>query len=265
MRVAADVKTLVAAAESTPPALILVAADDPASGVFALKKLRAHPELREVPFVLVCDACSDALVAHALNSGMHDVWVGPLSPCVLKARVGALLRSQEEVLRLRAQVCVDELTGVFNRRGILGMLERETSRMSRLGTELGILLVDVDDFKQINDTYGHSTGDEVLRAIGGVLKQVIRRSDAAGRIGGDEFLVVLPDVDGLQAHQVAERIRLGISAIAIPDVQVCVGASIGVAVSQGHGVGTGRGLIDDADRSMYRRKRGSSGHIHAKA
>ena len=219
-----------------------------------IEELRMHPDIREVPFVMLCEESDRQLAVAALEAGIRDVWMGPLSPAELGARLRAQLRVQEEMRRLREQVCVDELTGIFNRRGILNMLERETNRLSHNGTPLGILLIDIDDFKHINDTYVHITGDEVLRAIGKVLHCSIRRSDAAGRIGGDEFLVVLPGVDEAQAHQVADRIRTGIEQIAIADSGVRVSASIGVAVSQAHGGSSGR-LIDDADRSMYRRKR----------
>lgn len=228
-----------------------------------LEELRTHPDVREVPFVMLCEENDRNLAVAALEAGIRDVWMGPLSHAELAARLRAQLRVQGEMRRLREQVCVDELTGIFNRRGILSMLERETNRLSHNGTPLGILLVDIDDFKHINDTYGHVTGDEVLRAIGKVLHCSIRRSDAAGRIGGDEFLVVLPGVDEPQAHQVAERIRAGIEQIAIPDSGVRVSASIGVAVSQAHGGSSGRGLIDDADRSMYRRKRRDTPFTHA--
>lgn len=250
-------------AEDKQPDLLLMAhVRGQPWNITRLEELRMHPDVREAPFVMLCEDSDRHLAVAALEAGIRDVWMGPLSSAELGARLRAQLRVQEEMRRLREQVCVDELTGIFNRRGILNMLERETNRLSHNGTPLGILLVDVDDFKHINDTYGHITGDEVLRAIGKVLHCSIRRSDAVGRIGGDEFLVVLPGVDEAQAHQVADRIRAGINDIAIADSGVRVSASIGVAVSQAHGGSSGR-LIDDADRSMYRRKRRDTPYAHA--
>jgi two-component system cell cycle response regulator len=230
-----------------------------------LDELRRHPDVRDSAFVMLCEDGDRNLAVAALEAGIRDVWMGPLSTAELAARLRAQLRVQGELRRLREQVCVDELTGIYNRRGILNMLERETNRLSHNGSQLGILLIDVDEFKHINDTYGHSAGDEVLRAIGKVLRCSIRRSDAAGRIGGDEFLVVLPGVDELQAYQVAERIRSGIDQLAFAGAGMHVSASIGVAVSESHG-GSGRGLLDDADRSMYSRKRQNTPFpTHAKA
>ena len=254
-------------AEDTQPDLVLLAhlRGQPWNQA-RLDELRRHPDVRDSAFVLLCEDGDRNLAVAALEAGIRDVWMGPLSSTELTARLRAQLRVQEELRRLREQVCVDELTGIFNRRGILSMLERETNRLSHNGTPVGILLIDVDEFKHINDTYGHGAGDEVLRAIGKVLRCSIRRSDAAGRIGGDEFLVVLPGVDELQAHQVAERIRAGIDQIAITGAGRGVSASIGVAVSQPHGGSSGRGLIDDADRSMYSRKRQNTPYPpHAKA
>jgi two-component system cell cycle response regulator len=253
-------------AEDGPPDLVLIALlrGQPWSQA-RLDELRRHPDVRDSAFVMLCEDGDRNLAVTALEAGMRDVWLGPLSTAELAARLRAQLRIQAELRRLREQVCVDELTGIFNRRGILNMLERETNRLSHNGSQLGILLIDVDEFKHINDTYGHSAGDEVLRAIGKVLRCSIRRSDAAGRIGGDEFLVVLPGVDELQAYQVAERIRAGIDQLTFAGAGMRVTASIGVAVSESHG-GSGRGLLDDADRSMYSRKRQNTPFpTHAKA
>jgi two-component system, cell cycle response regulator len=254
-------------AEDTQPDLVLLGHLRGQSWNQArLDELRRHPDVRDSAFVMLCEEGDRQLAVAALEAGVRDVWMGPLSPAELAARLRAQLRVQGELRRLREQVCVDELTGIYNRRGILSMLERETNRLSHNGTPLGILLIDVDEFKHINDTYGHTAGDEVLRAIGKVLQCSIRRSDAAGRIGGDEFLVVLPGVDELQAHQVAERIRAGIDKIAITGAGVRVSASIGVAISQPSSGSSGRGLIDDADRSMYSRKRQNTPYPpHAKA
>ncbi|HWN70170.1 MAG TPA: diguanylate cyclase [Haliangium sp.] len=258
-------------AEDTQPELILLAhLRGQTWNQARLDELRRHPDIRDSALVMLCEDGDRSVAVAALEAGIRDVWFGPLASAELAARLRAQLRVQAELRRLREQVCVDELTGIYNRRGILNMLERETNRLSHNGTPVGILLVDVDEFKHINDTYGHSVGDEVLRSIGKVLHCSIRRSDAAGRIGGDEFLVVLPGVDELQAHQVAERIRAGIHQIEISGAEVRVSASIGVAVSQSHGGSSGRGLIDDADRSMYSRKRQNTPYpprakAHAKA
>lgn len=241
------------AAEEAPPDLVLLAhLRGQTWSPSRLDELRRHPDVKESALVMLCEESDRGVAVAALEAGMRDVWIGPLSTAELAARLRAQLRLHGELRRLREQVCVDELTGIYNRRGILDVLERETNRLSHNGTPLGILLVDVDAFKHINDTYGHSVGDEVLRALGKVLQCSIRRSDAAGRIGGDEFLVVLPGVDELQARQVAERIRTGIDQLTFADARMQVTASIGIAVSQGRG---GASLIDDADRSMYRRKR----------
>ncbi len=221
-----------------------------------LDELQSHSGARELPVIVLCEGEDRATAVAAMEDGVRDAWLGPMTPAELAVRVRSQLRQAAEMRRLRAQVCIDELTGIFNRRGILGMLERETNRLNRTGSSLGILLIDVDHFKHINDTYGHSTGDSVLRAIGDVLMASIRRSDAAGRLGGDEFLVVLPEVDEDQAHQVAERIRSGIARIGFTSAEVS--ASIGVAVSENKSVPSGSHLIDHADRSMYRRKRANT-------
>lgn len=253
------------AARLRPDLVLLRISLDRGWDAAGLESLRAHPDTRDIPVVvLACDVDTATVVA-ALDRGARDVWACPLSAAELAARVRAHMRTVNEMQRLREQISVDELTGILNRRGILSALERETNRLSRDGTPMGILLIDVDDFKRINDTHGHSVGDHVLRDIGRVLAQSIRSTDAAGRLGGDEFLVVLADVDEAQAQQVAARIRADIERIAVGESGMNASASIGIAVTHAPHASS-NGLLDDADRSMYREKRSSEAHRpHARA
>ena len=220
-----------------------------------LEVLRRHPDARDIPIVILSEELDAATVVAALDRGARDVWADPITVDELVARIRAHLRTMREIHRLREQICIDELTGILNRRGILNVLERETNRLRRDGTPLGILLIDVDAFKLVNDTYGHRTGDQVLREIGGVLRESVRTTDAAGRLGGDEFLVVLAGVSEAQAQHVAERIRRGIELIAVPRAGRCVSVSIGVAVTTATSASS-HVLLDHADQSMYRAKRG---------
>lgn len=219
-----------------------------------LEELHTHPDARDIPIVILSEGFDAAAVVSALDRGARDVWAGPITGDELVARIRAQLRTTREIHRLREQVCIDELTGILNRRGILNVLERETNRLSRDGTPLGILLIDVDDFKLVNDTYGHRTGDQVLRDIGRVLRESVRATDAAGRLGGDEFLVVLAGVSEAQAQRVARRIRRDIESITVPPAGRCVRVSIGVAVTRAKSASSHM-LLDDADQSMYRAKR----------
>ena len=114
---------------------------------------------------------------------------------------------QEVISQLERQAATDPLTGLANRRHIQTILERSFSQATRYHTDLAVLMIDMDGFKQFNDTRGHQAGDQLLQAMAYVLVQSIRRSDVAGRYGGDEFVVIQPHADPILAQQFADRIR----------------------------------------------------------
>jgi diguanylate cyclase (GGDEF)-like protein len=151
----------------------------------------------------------------------------------------------------RAQT--DALTGLPNNRNVADTVKRMVAHASRTVSPLAALALDLDHFKQINDRYGHGSGDEVLAAVGSTLKTSCRDSDFVGRAGGEEFLILLPDT-GLEAAQlVAEKVRVSITAITIPSIERAITASIGVAVLPDH-AGDATSLLRHADRALYTAK-----------
>jgi diguanylate cyclase (GGDEF)-like protein len=157
---------------------------------------------------------------------------------------------------LRAQSIRDPLTGLFNRRYMEESLEREIARATRSATSVAVLILDLDHFKKVNDTYGHSAGDHVLREMGTILRFRSRTEDVAARQGGEEFLLMLPGMDKIDAVQRAEELRIAISEIQLLDGGVDlpqVTVSIGVAVFPDHGY-TADELLRSADKALYRAK-----------
>ena len=157
--------------------------------------------------------------------------------------------NQEELERI---VNLDALTGIPNRRAISKKLEDAIAHTSRYLEQLSVILLDLDRFKDINDTYGHITGDDVLDRIGALLRTRIRGADSAGRYGGDEFLIVLPNTDWTAAAMAAERVRQLIAGYNMRDA---AGNIFHVTVSQGvtsHQMGDdSRSLISRADEALY--------------
>lgn len=153
--------------------------------------------------------------------------------------------------RLERLSITDVLTGIYNRTKGDEVLEQELSRSRRYRSPLSVILLDLDNFKKINDTLGHGTGDEVLRRVGGVLNQGVRDSDVAARWGGEEFLIVCPECELGAAVELAERLRLLLEGHSFGPGLV-IQASFGVA--QARPEDTRESLVDRADKALYRAK-----------
>ncbi len=161
--------------------------------------------------------------------------------------------------RLTSMAIKDGLTGLYNASYIKARLQEEIDRAERFGHPLSLIMIDLDDFKNINDRYGHIVGDRVLRAFGEVLPKIVRSSDIVGRYGGDEFLILLPQTACLDAAASAERIRKEISlhpfrlgSSGSRNCQITI--SLGVYSSPFHGQAI-EAIIELADAAMARAKR----------
>ena len=156
-----------------------------------------------------------------------------------------------EIIReLKFLADFDSLTGIYNRRKIEDVLMFELERAKRYGKPLSILFIDIDNFKDINDTYGHRKGDQVLRRVASLIRQELRSTDYVGRFGGEEFLVILPETRPEEAVKVAERIRRVIERADFGGVKVTV--SVGVTgYAEGESCSE---IIERVDRAMYKAK-----------
>ena len=160
---------------------------------------------------------------------------------------------------VQRQAVTDELTGLFNHRRFQEVMAQEVERARRYGQEMGLIMLDIDNFKRVNDTYGHMQGDEVLRAVARVLRQSSREIDEPARYGGEEMAVALPQTDLEGAYRFAERVRRRIEALELPlpdgDGTLKVTASFGAA-SLSNASGDGKdALVAAADAALYRAKR----------
>ncbi len=161
--------------------------------------------------------------------------------------------------RVQRQAVTDELTGLFNHRRFHEAISTEVERAKRFGQDLGLIMLDLDDFKQINDTYGHQQGDLVLREVARIMRGFSREIDAPARYGGEELALLLPGTNLEGAYQLAERLRQGIDAIGLTvsgrSDRLHVTASLGVAAMSGDGDIGPRDLIAAADAALYEAKR----------
>jgi diguanylate cyclase (GGDEF)-like protein len=210
--------------------------------------------------LLTAKVSTDHIVV-GLEAGADDFIAKPVDQQELRVRVRAGQRSAQlhaELQRAKHDLWVlsrtDPLTGVFNRRAILSQLGSELDRTRRSGKQVSIGLLDIDHFKEVNDRFGHIAGDEVLRVCVKRIEGATRSYDFLGRMGGEEFLLVFPETNGVEALTVCNRIR---EAVAEEPVTL-QGATISITVSQGLVTSSGQETVDDliekADRAMYRAK-----------
>ncbi len=164
-----------------------------------------------------------------------------------------LLRANRDLQRFVDLSVKDQLTGLYNRRGVLAHLSQWLAWSTRYVRPVGIVLIDVDDFKTVNDTYGHVTGDEVLRVVAASLRRGARGSDIIGRFGGDEFLLLAPETGGPELIQVMERLleRVRETPVTVDDTIVRLSVSIGGAWVGGGSSIEAETVIAAADRSLY--------------
>lgn len=202
-------------------------------------------------------------VIEGLDAGADDYVIKPFEPDELRVRLRTgkrILFLQDQLISareaLREQATHDSLTGLYNRAAILEILESELSRQQRHGGSLGLVLLDLDRFKQINDVHGHLAGDAVLREAAKAMRLISRPYDAVGRLGGEEFVIVLPGCDRTNAVSHAERMRMAIANITIPSTsgQVTVTASAGVTIATPDLKTDALRMLRASDVALYRAK-----------
>ena len=174
---------------------------------------------------------------------------------VLQLRYGDGIE-REYHARLFQLAARDALTGLYNKRFIANELENQARIARRSGRPLSVILADIDDFKQVNDRFGHLAGDEYLAGFAGLLARTLREQDIAGRVGGEEFLVVLPETALDGALQLAERIRQGAADFALRRGDEEIRATLSAGVGQfASGLGGGQELLEFVDQALYQAKR----------
>ena len=243
--------------ERRPDVLVLAGALCERDQVAVVELVKADPVIFRTAIVLIEDGALDTEAAgRLLRRGVHDFLLEPVREAELVARVLAAGRTkilQEELVdqttRLESQLFEDPLTRLKNRRFLFGQLGSLISGARRHDRPIAVAMVDLDRFKAINDAHGHLVGDAALVAAGDALRRALRAEDVLGRIGGEEFLALLPDTDEEAAQHAAERLRAAVAAAASP---VPLTASVGYAVLRG-GEEPDE-LVKRADEALYAAK-----------
>jgi two-component system, cell cycle response regulator len=228
-------------------------------------QIRSLDRTRNVPILAITEPDNSARMLRGLEIGVNDYLMRPIDKNELLARARSQVRKRRYTERLRDNVqtsiemaITDALTGLFNRRYMENHLGTLIEQATARGKPLAVMVLDIDYFKSINDSHGHDAGDDVLRDFALRVKRSIRGIDLACRVGGEEFVIVMPETDMAVAAMVAERLRRRIAAEPFPISQgsqrLPVTLSIGIAALRGQD-DNAAALIKRADQALYRAKR----------
>jgi diguanylate cyclase (GGDEF)-like protein len=255
VRLASDGKQGLAAIESYQPDLVIADVMMPyVDGYELARRIRENPKTRFIPVILQTAGRSKAEdLRRGSEVGALGYITDPTDIDLLLARARTLLDFKSYLDSCEEAAFTDHLTGLANRRRFERQLEREVARTLRYGHPFCLLMLDVDQFKQVNDTHGHEAGDEALNRVARTLQEGTRGIDVAARVGGEEFGIILTETTLEGGIEVAERLRLAIKSVDIPLVGH-ITASFGVAECP-TGAQTARELVALADAALYDAKR----------
>jgi len=236
-------------------------ADD---GFQLITNLRSQSDTKTAAILAIVPENGSEAVARALDYGANDVIQEGFTADELRLRVNRLVQRKQLADTLRSRVndglkavVTDPLTGVYNRRYAMPHLQRIADEAARSGKSFAVMLIDLDRFKRVNDTHGHAAGDTVLVEVANRLAQNLRGIDLLARIGGEEFLIVMPQTDPIDAEEAAQRLRRVVCdnpvTISEGGTEIPVSISIGVALSGGTSSNefTPGAIMTMADKALY--------------
>ncbi len=213
------------------------------------------------PVLMLTTEADAAVRALHFSRGAEDVLLKPLHAVEVVARVrrrlevaNRLRAAEQETTRMHALAVTDGLTGVANFRFFQDRLREEFRRAQRYDTPLALVMMDLDHFKSVNDTFGHQVGDEVLIAAAHAVKLAVRETDIVARYGGEEFAMLLPQTHLAGALTVAERVAAGLQGLKLSAPELRVTGSFGLSGFPSRGVSTPEQLVRTADQALYRAK-----------
>lgn len=229
-----------------------------------ISQLRSHDRTRSIPILMVADEADMKRIARGLELGAYDYILRPVDRNELLARVRTQVRRKRYQDHLRSNyemslslALTDSLTGLFNRRYLMVHLEKLLTKTRETSKALCVMMLDIDHFKHVNDTYGHAVGDEVLKTFAERISKRLRGVDLIARLGGEEFVVIMPDTNIDIAILVAERLRRVIAdepfAVSAGPGHIPVTVSIGAAIVE-NGNMTVEQAIKAADEELYHAK-----------
>lgn len=233
-------------------------------GLRLCSQVRSLDRIRHLPILTITEPGEEARLLRGLEMGVNDYLVRPIEKNEMQARVRTQIKRKRFSDKLRSQLdesaemaIMDSLTGLYNRRYMESHMRTLVQEAAQRGKPLSVLVADIDFFKAVNDAHGHDAGDEVLKDFATRLRENIRGIDLACRLGGEEFVVMMPDTDLAKAYIVGERLRQRIANEPFqisPDKHLTITSSVGLAALEGVD-DTPDALLKRADQALYSAKR----------
>ncbi|MFO0945440.1 MAG: diguanylate cyclase [Planctomycetota bacterium] len=255
----------VATARTAHPDVILLDVDMPGmNGYETCKELKSDPSTSFIPVIFLTAHTRVDEKVKGLDLGAIDYVSKPFDPVELRARVRSAYRTKFLMDLLEEKAQIDGLTGLYNRAYFDARVLEEFERAKRNHHSLSIVITDVDRFKSVNDTYGHSFGDVVLGEVSESLRKLLDATDMVARYGGEEFVAVLPEKSIQDAGSFANRVRLKIEGLELEHngVHVKITSSFGVASTAEVGFTSVKELVDCADKALYAAKQGGRNRVY---
>lgn len=217
-----------------------------------------------LPVILITTKDDLNLAERFLYETVDELLRVPIEKLELRVRLDILLRARYYTYMLAQETILDPLTGAYNKKYFYDTAQKELEHFHRYGRKFSIVFMDIDDFKKINDKYGHLTGDIVLKTLAQKLKSLLRKSDYVCRFGGEEFVLILHGADSEKAFAIAERIR---QEIAKEEIKTYDGKTISITISAGISTVTDttkniQEMIDKADMAMYKAKQSGKNKVY---
>ena len=252
---AADGLEAIKAVEKHHPALILLDAVMPGIDGFTTCQQIKEKGYTDIPIMMITGLDDDASVERAYEVGAIDFITKPIKWAVLKHRVKSVVAKVIAERKVQLLAYRDTLTDLPNRLLFADRLEQAVIRSQRSRTSMALMLVDIDDFKLVNDSFGHDAGDKLIKAVGTLISKSLRRADTIARLGGDEFAVIIEDIDSPEdAISIADNLTTILEHnVRLDDQETYTSASIGIAVYPDDGKDA-RTLLKNADTAMFRAK-----------
>jgi two-component system cell cycle response regulator len=225
-------------------------------GFEVCKLLKSDEDVRDIPVIMVTAKTEGYDIKKALEYGAFDYIKKPVDEVEVIARVQSALRLKEYQDRLKQLAMKDGLTNLYNHSLLVELFEKELSKQERNHGDIAFVMLDIDYFKKVNDTYGHDAGNRILKQMALILKNSVRKSDIVARYGGEEFSIILPEIDKQNAFLICDRIREYIEAydFDIGDKCIKVTVSMGIFFKDANYSISGSEIMQNADELLYKAK-----------